>query len=146
MRSILVGDLEELPLALKVGHLAEFGHQVVAARDADVLRDRLHGAERPFDLVVMESIFLRRLPGVRIEDCVARLRPCPRLIITADFAPASQLLDTPFLVPLCDDYLVRPFSLEAFGESVQRVLARGPRDGGPPGSPRLRGPGGAAYL
>jgi DNA-binding response OmpR family regulator len=128
VHTILVGDLEELPLAVKVDHLAERGYQVVGADDAEALRERFHATWHPFDLVVIEGVLLNRFPPDRLWGCLAHMRPRPRLIITADFAPASTLGDKPFLKPLCDGYLVRPFSLDELGESVRRVLARGPRD------------------
>jgi AmiR/NasT family two-component response regulator len=133
VHTILVGDLEALPLAVKVEDLTERGYQVVAAGDSDALREQFHVAGHPFDLVVVESDLLNRIPPERMWGCLTRMRPRPRLIITTDFAPASTLDDTPFLAALCDAYLVRPFSLDDLGRSVQRVLAWGPRDPGPPG-------------
>jgi DNA-binding response OmpR family regulator len=123
MGAILVADYDELPRVLKAEHLADRGHDVETVGSHEALLARLCGERSRFDLVIVEDHMIRRILEWWLHD----FSPRPALVVTSD--TPSEIWDIwviklPRSVVGCDDFLVRPFSLDELTERVERVLTR----------------------
>jgi response regulator RpfG family c-di-GMP phosphodiesterase len=117
--NILVVDDDTKVLEILQKSLANKGHEVSVARDAEEALD--HYKQSTPDMVVLD-IMLPDMDGrdlLKIMRSVPGLRDIPALFLSANSDP-EVMVST--LQSGADDFLVKPFSLQEFNAKVTKVL------------------------
>jgi len=118
-RRLLVVDDEHAIAELLSRHLEREGYRVSVAFDGDEALETLHKAT--FDVVLTDI----RMPG---RDGIALLEAAKQLDITLPVIVLTSMNDVDTAVRAmrlgADDYILKPFTLDALSISVERALER----------------------
>lgn len=120
MKILIVEDEEALAQSLKKG-LEKEGFAVDYLMDGDAAERRLTISHRDYDLVIMDWM-LPKKDGVTVCKNLRALKvDLPIIMLTARVETSDRVdaLDTG-----CDDYLIKPFSLEELLARIRALLRR----------------------
>ena len=123
---ILVVDDESYVRDLLTRVLTRRGHEVDAADDGETALELL--SKHKYDLVLTDVV----MPGIDGFDLLRRVKasyPAITVIVLTGYARKQSISD--FLLYGADEYLSKPFQVQALLESVDRVLG----DGSTPAEP-----------
>ena len=127
MRLLLVEDKDSFRRLL-VQALAGGDWEVTALGDP---REALAAlAERPYDILVTD-LRLPGLSGLELLKAAKRTRPAIRAVLMSAFGEPRDIVEA--IRWGADDFLAKPFDLDAFGEVLERLRALGEA---PPPDPR----------
>ncbi len=123
---ILVVDDETYVRDLLTRVLARRGHDVDTATDGESALQRM--SERHYDLVLTDVV----MPGIDGFDLLRRVKanyPGVTVIVLTGYARKQSISD--FMLYGADEYLSKPFQVQALLDSVDRVVGRGPSPADP---------------
>ncbi len=119
--TILVVEDDERMRKLTVEALRGFGYSVLHAPDgAEALR-RVAEAGVAIDLLLTDVI-MPRLSGPKLAEAMRDLRPGLRVLFTSGYADRHLMEDG--MIRPAENFLAKPFTLQALGRKVREVLDR----------------------
>ncbi len=117
-QSILFIDDEPVLIQLGERYLKRLGYAAVITRDATAALALVR--ERAFDLVITD-LTMPLLSGIDLARRIWEIRPGARIILTTGY---SATLDTPRAREIgFRELLLKPYSVQALGNCVQRALS-----------------------
>jgi len=119
---VLVVDDESYVRDLLSRVLARRGHDVDVAADGESALEMM--AENSYDLVLTDVV----MPGIGGFDLLRRVKatyPNVTVIVLTGYARKQSISD--FLLYGADEYLSKPFQVQALLESVDRVVSKSKR-------------------
>lgn len=128
MSTMLVVEDDRTIAEVVAYQLQREGHTATIASDGIEALERLR--EGPYDLIILD-LMLPRLSGLDVLRMLRRDSATPVIILSAREGDADQVsaLDLG-----ADDYITKPFSIEALMARIRALLRRA---GGPPAKGRL---------
>jgi len=117
-RRVLVVDDDGALLELLTEFLELQGIEVVAAKSGEEALQEIEGPNPP-DLVVLDI----RLPGLSGNDVLRRMKENPRLARIPVAAMTGMRPGEFQLVAVPDEFLAKPFDVEAFSAALTRMCS-----------------------
>ena len=112
MGKCLVVDDDELMRTCVASMLADMGHDVVLAEDGLEALLTYHALRGELCLAVMD-VLMPRMDGIAATQVMKAADPLFRVILMSGQAPPAAQADA---------FITKPFSRQAFVETVERVL------------------------
>ena len=120
---ILIVDDE--PIQQRTGRrvLVRLGYEVETMdsglRAYELFKRAAATGQSPFDLVIMDMVLGEVLDGLQVIEHIQRLFPAQKVIVVSGHAPTER---AELAVAKGLTWLVKPYGMETFAQTVQRVL------------------------
>jgi CheY-like chemotaxis protein len=120
---ILIVDDEQIQLRTGRRVLVRLGYEVETMDSGlgayELFARAAASGRSPFDLVIIDMVLGEVLDGLQVIDKIHRLFPAQKVIVVSGHAPTER---AQLAVDKGLTWLVKPYSLETFAQTVQRVL------------------------
>ena len=124
---ILIVDDE--PIQQRTGRrvLVRLGYEVETMdsglRAYELFKRAAATGQSPFDLIIMDMVLGEVLDGLQVIEHIQRLFPAQKVIVVSGHAPTDR---AELAVARGLTWLVKPYGMEAFAQTVEQALRDGP--------------------